>query len=69
MKPLPNLIMRQILSVFDSGFAALHGFNKTGIFLKRARDHFLYQLVWVAALLCGAAGKFGLEFRRKMHFH
>ena len=51
LEPLAYLLMRKKLADIQSGFAPFHSFDEAIFFLEVSRDHILYGLIKVAALL------------------
>ena len=69
MQPFADLLMREMVAVFQSVLAAFDGFDEAVFFFEIAGNNVLHKLVRVAALLARTLREAGLQLGFEMNFH
>lgn len=69
VKPLSDLLGREVFTTLQGCFAKLDSFNKAGFFREIPADGLLRQRIRVTASLGGKFRELLLLLRREMYFH
>ena len=69
MQPFADLLMREMVAVFQSVLAAFDGFDEAVLFFEIAGNNVLHKLVRVPALLVRMLSEAGLQLGFEIDLH
>jgi hypothetical protein len=69
VQPFADLLMREMVAVFQSVLAVFDGFDEAVFFFEIAGNNVLHKVVRVAALLVRTLCEAGLQLGFEMNFH